>query len=272
MNQAGPAHEPFYIAANGARLRVRRITPAGADSQAPPLVFLHEGLGCIELWREFPDSLCALTGRIGVVYDRRGYGGSSRLDGKWDRDYQETEAKVHLPAVLDGCGIPSAVLIGHSDGGSIALIAGATLGERIAGIITEAAHIFIEAVTLAGIREAVAAFQEEGLREKLARYHGDNTEAVFYRWADTWLDPAFRGWNIEHFLPRIRCPLMVIQGEADEYATEAQVQGIAAQVSGPVEPLMIPGCMHIPHFQATAVVLGHMARFIGDLSGGGSPA
>jgi pimeloyl-ACP methyl ester carboxylesterase len=174
---------------------------------------------------------------------------------------------VYLPAVLDGCGLARAVLIGHSDGGSIALIAGATLGERIAGIITEAAHIFIEDITLAGIREAVAAYRDADLSEKLSRYHGDNTAAAFFRWADTWLDPDFRSWNIEHFLPRIHCPLMVIQGEEDEYATEAQVTGIAAQVSGPVEMLMVPRCMHIPHFQATAAVLFHMGRFIGSLHG-----
>lgn len=172
---------------------------------------------------------------------------------------------VFLPAVLDHCGLSEAVLIGHSDGGSIALIAGATLRERISGVITEAAHIFIEEITLAGIREAVTVFQDTDLRRKLARYHGGNTEAVFFRWADTWLDPAFGGWNIEHFLPGIVCPLLVIQGADDEYATGAQVTGIASQVSGPVETLVVPRCMHIPHFQATETVLPRMARFIDGL-------
>jgi pimeloyl-ACP methyl ester carboxylesterase len=244
---------------------VRRIKPRQADRRAAPLVFLHEGLGCIELWRDFPERLCEAVGRVGVIYDRRGYGKSSHLDGKWPPDYQETEAMVYLPEVLDHCGISSAVLIGHSDGGSIALIAGATLPGRISGIITEAAHIFIEEITLAGIREAVAAFRETDLPVKLARYHGDHTGAVFFRWADTWLDPAFRGWNIEHFLHGIVCPLLVIQGAEDEYATEAQVTGIASQVSGPVETFMVPGCRHIPHLQAREVVLNHMARFIAAL-------
>jgi pimeloyl-ACP methyl ester carboxylesterase len=265
MTDDATTHETAYVRTDDARLRVRRITPACVGRHAAPLVLLHEGLGCIELWQDFPAQLCEATGRIGVVYDRRGYGGSTRLDGKWPPDYQETEAMVYLPAVLDHCGLSEAVLIGHSDGGSIALIAGATLGYRISGIITEAAHIFIEEITLAGIREAVSLFRDTDLGEKLARYHGENTEAAFFRWADTWLDPAFRGWNIEHFLHRIVCPLLVVQGADDEYATEAQVTGIASQVSGPVETLMVPRCMHIPHFQATKTVLRRMARFIDSL-------
>jgi pimeloyl-ACP methyl ester carboxylesterase len=265
MTQDTAIQETLYVKSHNVRLRVHRITPLRADRRAAPLVFLHEGLGCIELWRDFPERLCESVGRIGVIYDRRGYGESSRLDGKWPPDYQETEAMVYLPAVLDHCGISSAVLIGHSDGGSIALIAGAALSDRISGIITEAAHIFIEEITLAGIQEAVAAFRETDLPKKLARYHGDNTEAAFFRWADTWLDPAFREWNIEHFLQRIVCPLLVIQGVEDEYATEAQVTGIASQVSGPVETLMVPGCRHIPHLQAGEAVLNRMARFVAAL-------
>lgn len=265
MTGEATIYETLYTQKADARLRIQKITPGRVNRQAAPLVFLHEGLGCIELWRDFPTRLCEAAGRIGVVYDRRGYGGSSRLEGKWAPDYQETEAMVFLPAVLDHCGLSEAVLIGHSDGGSIALIAGATLGNRVSGIITEAAHIFIEEITLAGIREAVSVFRRTDLRERLARYHGENTDAAFFRWADTWLDPAFRGWNIEHFLHRIVCPLLVIQGADDEYATEAQVTGIASQVSGPVETLMVPRCMHIPHLQATETVLGHMTRFIESL-------
>lgn len=272
MPQPAVTHETRYARIDDISLRVRRVAPQGADRSAQPLVFLHEGLGCIELWRDFPERLCQAVGRVGVIYDRRGYGGSTWLDGKWPPDYQETEATVYLPAVLDHCGISTAVLIGHSDGGSIALIAGAALPDRISGIITEAAHIFIEEITLSGIREAVAAFRETDLPRKLARYHGENTVAAFYRWADTWLDPAFRGWNIEHFLHRIVCPLLVIQGMEDEYATEAQVTGIAAQVSGPVATRMIPGCRHIPHLQAEQVVLDHMARFITALPASPKPA
>lgn len=262
MKGPAPAFQTTFLEQGDVRLRVRRIMPADADAGADPLVFLHEGLGCIELWRDFPEALCGTAARPGVVYDRRGYGGSTRLDGKWPPDYQEEEAMVYLPAVLNHCGVERAVLIGHSDGGSIALIAGAALGGRIRGIVTEAAHIFIEAVTLAGIRDAVALFRNTDLKQRLRQYHGDNTEAAFFRWADTWLDPAFRGWNIEHFLPRIHCPLLVIQGEDDEYATEAQVTGIAGQVSGPVETFLVPGCRHIPHLQAREPVLGRMARFI----------
>ena len=265
MTGTGAASGPIrHIRAAGNRLRVRRIPPGNQEhcARRPCLVFLHEGLGSIELWKDFPDRLCRLTGCAGLVYDRRGYGGSERLTGPWTDHYLLQEAAVFLPGLLSALAVECAVLIGHSDGGTIALIAAAQQCKPVVGVITEAAHIFVEDLTLAGVRRAVYAFETGALRSKLNRYHRDNTEAVFRRWASKWLSPGFRAWNIRALLPQISCPLLVIQGEADEYGTVAQVEGIIRLASGPVTAHLIPGCGHVPHFQAQDQVLFAMQRFV----------
>ncbi len=257
----------FHVQAADCRIWVKRIEPgtASAALPRPVLVFLHEGLGCIELWRDFPETLCASAGCSGLLYDRCGYGGSEMLTGPWPLDYLEKESATYLPAVLAACNINDAILIGHSDGGTIALLAAAVNGDPIRGIITEAAHIFVEDMTLAGIRKAVAAFETTDLKKKLSRYHQANTETLFYRWANRWLAPDFRSWNIETYLPKITCPVLVLQGEDDEYGSAAQVQGIVNQVSGPAASNLIPRCGHVPHFQARETVLSAMLDFIGTL-------
>ncbi|MCP4117442.1 MAG: alpha/beta hydrolase [Desulfobacteraceae bacterium] len=253
----------FDIYLGDYRFRAERIEmePATGLNDKPTLVFLHEGLGSIPHWGSFPSSLCAGTGCPGFLYERRGYGSSGRYTGEWPMDYLEEETEI-LQGVLHGCNVTNPVLIGHSDGGTIALLYAARHSDKLKGVITEAAHIFIEDVTLKGIREAVNVYETSGLKEKLARYHGDKTDAVFRRWANRWLDPAFRDWNVEACLSGITCPLMVIQGKDDEYATLAQVEGIASRVSGPVKPLIIEDCGHVPHHQARERVLKEMTRFI----------
>lgn len=254
----------FYADVDACRLRVKRIGPLAAATvrNNPVLVFLHEGLGCIELWRDFPESVCVSTGCAGLVYDRKGYGGSDAYGGPWPLDYLQQESQTYLPGLLKACEITKAVLIGHSDGGTIGLMTAAMQGEQICGVITEAAHIFVEDITLEGIRRAVRAFETTDLKDKLARYHGENTETVFRRWADRWLSPEFYDWNIKDYLPRITCPLLVLQGQGDEYGTAAQVEGIVAGVSGPVQAQLIADCGHVPHFQAKETVLAEMTRFI----------
>jgi len=256
-----------HVQVAGCRLRVKRIEPAvpGESLQKPTLVFLHEGLGCIELWRDFPHAVCAATGCVGVVYDRKGYGGSDPYGGPWPLDYLLKESGVYLPGLLKNCDLEHAVLIGHSDGGTIGLLTAAGNSSRVCGVITEAAHIFVETVTLEGIRNAIDAYETGDLKTRLARYHGENTENVFRRWEDRWLSPDFFDWNIEAYLPKITCPLLVLQGENDEYGTTAQLQGIAGGVSGPVEAKLVSGCGHVPHVQARKVVLGEMIRFINSL-------
>lgn len=245
----------------GRRLAVVRLRrERGADG--PPLLFLHEGLGCIALWKDFPTALCRSLVREGIVYDRQGYGRSDPLDGPRDPRYLHDEAYLVLPAVLDALDVPRVILIGHSDGGTIALLAAGALPDRVVAVVCEAAHVFVEEITLAGIRAAGEAFAKSDLRRRLQRYHGEKTDATFAAWHDTWLSPVFRSWSIEAELPRVTCPTLVLQGEDDEYGTAAQVAAIARGVSGPVETALIPGCAHVPHHQARDEVTARIERFL----------
>jgi pimeloyl-ACP methyl ester carboxylesterase len=257
----------FYVSAAGCQLWVKRIEPEPSSLliDRPTLVFLHEGLGCIEMWRDFPETLCKALGCYGLIYDRKGYGRSEIFAGPWPVNYLQIESLLYLPALLKECCIDNAVLIGHSDGGTIALITAASHSNLVTGIITEAAHIFVEQPTIQGIQKTVQAFETSSFKEKLVRYHKENTETIFYRWADRWLSSAYRTWNILEDLPKITCPVLVLQGEDDEYGTRAQVEGIARQVSGPVRVKLIPDCGHTPHFQAKEAVLLEMTRFIEKL-------
>ena len=256
----------FYLQADGHRLRARTIIPAGKSLQeTATLVFLHEGLGCIDLWRDFPETLSRSAGLPCLVYDRYGSGGSEALRGPRNGVHFLREADVVLPEILAGCGIDRPILIGHSDGGSIALHYAASYPDSPAGVIAEAAHVFAEDLTLNSIRKAVTAFEGGDLLEKLARYHGEQTDSMFHGWADNWLLPENVSWNMESVLPGITCPTLVIQGENDEYGTMAQVNAIVTAVSGRVESLIIPGCGHVPHQQAREVTLNGMAVFIRSL-------
>ncbi|HSD59524.1 MAG TPA: alpha/beta fold hydrolase, partial [Burkholderiales bacterium] len=233
--------EDFLVPAGGARLLARTLSPTGPGAKrSPTLVFLHEGLGSIAQWRDFPEALVAGTGLPALVYDRQGHGGSDPLDLPRSAHYLHREALEELPEVLARCNLEDAILVGHSDGGSIALLYASAHPEQVRGVITEAAHVFVEEETLAGIRAAGDAWRNTQLPEKLRRYHGAKTHALFHAWYDVWLAPEFLDWNIEVCLAGIRCPLLVIQGKDDEYATEAQVEAIARQVSGPVDTLMVP--------------------------------
>lgn len=257
----------FYLSLPDARLRVRAITPTGADlDNGPVLVFLHEGLGCIEIWRDFPMALVAATGLPAVIYDRQGSGGSDPLPGPRRESHFRREAEEFLPGVLAACGVNRPLLVGHSDGGTIALYFAAAFPGRAVGVITEAAHVMVEEKTLAGIRQTVRAFESGGLREKLARYHGGNTDSMFHGWADIWLDQSHEDWNMEALLSAITCPVLVLQGEDDEYGSIAQVRAICEGVSGRSKSVVLPGCAHVPHHQAREAVLAEMARFVAYLT------
>lgn len=241
------------------------------DGSAPAIVFLHEGLGAISMWRRFPQTLCSALGRAGLVTDRRGHGTAPPFDDPvrsgHPLDYHDREAEA-LIALLEREGVERAVLFGHSDGGTIALLAAALAPERIAACITEAAHVFVEAITVAGIRDAVAAYEapDSRLRAALLRHHGPTrADKVFYRWADAWLTPAFADWNIEHRLSAVRCPVLAIQGADDEYGTPDQVDAIVRRVSGRAEPLMIAGSGHAPHADSEATVVEAVRRFLDDV-------
>ena len=244
-------------------LRVRTLTSADpAATRRPTLVFLHDSLGSIRLWRDFPERLAAAAGCHALVYDRRGYGESSPFAPEPRTPaYLEREAEP-LRRVLDGCGVREAVLFGHSDGGTIALVAATRDPERVRGVISEGAHVFVEELTLAGIRDAREALRTTDLAARLARYHGEKTAGVTAAWIHTWLSPAFRGWSIEPLLPAVRCPVLALQGEADEYGTPAQVDAIVRGVGGPARGWLVPGVGHTPHRDATEVVLQAALEFL----------
>ncbi len=258
-----------FVDIGTSRLSVEFISPPAVDDSPPDtsLIFLHEGLGSIGQWRDFPERLCMMTGLSGIVYERKGYGKSDPPVKKRTPYYLHEEALDVLPQFLDELGIMRPILIGHSDGGSIALIFSSAFPERVQTVVTEAAHVFIEEITLEGIRRAVSIYEETNLKEQLKKYHGDKTDDLFRAWSETWLSNEFSGWNIEEYLPGINCPLLVIQGKDDEYGTPAQVEAIVSKVSGPAEPLIIPSCGHIPHLQAKEKVIEAIKNFILSLGG-----
>ncbi|TDD99423.1 alpha/beta fold hydrolase [Flavobacterium cellulosilyticum] len=231
----------------------------------PTLVFLHDSLGCTALWRDFPQKLGNLTKCNVLVYDRQGYGKSCSFSySKRGNYYMEQEADV-LNVLLDHWKIDKAILFGHSDGGSIALIAAAKYPQKIMSIITEGAHIFVEDLTVKGIKEAIHAYQTTNLKTKLEKHHGNKTDEMFWAWASTWTTSEFRSWNIESFLPSIQCPALIIQGEADEYGTLKQVQNTIRQVQK-AEKYCIPSVGHSPHKECPEIVLEKASEFINQLT------
>lgn len=248
-----------HLVVNGLRLEYRDF-PASVAGR-PELLLLHEGLGCVAMWRHFPEKLAAATGCRVVVWSRAGYGGSQAYAEPRTTRYMHREAEEALPALLAELRIERPLLIGHSDGGSIALIFAGAFPEVPRGIAVLAPHEFVEEETLAGIREARTAWQTTDLPQKLARYHHAQTERVFSDWNDCWLSPPFRDWNIEEYLPRIRCPVLAIQGEDDEYATLRQIDAIAEQVPG-TQLLKLANCGHTPQRDQEAAVLEALTAFV----------
>ena len=249
-----------FVEAGGRRLEVERIS---GDATRPTLVFLHEGLGSISMWRDFPARVAAATGCPAVVYSRYGYGQSDRLEAPFGVDYMHREALETLPDLLAKLGIERPVLVGHSDGASIALIhAGARDG--LTGLVALAPHVFVEDISVQSIAAAKVAFETTGLPEKLARHHAD-ARRTFYGWNDIWLHPEFRRWNIEAFLPAIRCPVLAVQGVDDEYGTMAQVEAMARQVRGRCEIVKLDACGHSPQRDQPEATLAAIARFLAML-------
>ena len=238
-------------------LHVQNIEPEGA-MDAPTLVFLHDALGSIAQWGGFPLKLALRTGLKAVVYDRLGHGKSSPLDHARNQEYLHREALEILPELLKELRIQQPILIGHSDGGSIALIYAAY--HRPTAVITEAAHVFVEDITLEGIRSAYT--RRKSLLQQLRKYHGDKTDSLFQAWYKTWLNPKFRNWNLEGLLSRIQCPTMAIQGRQDQYGTEEQIERIIKGIGPEASPLWIEQCGHIPHREAEEAVLSSTAMFI----------
>lgn len=231
----------------------------------PTVVFLHDSLGSVELWRDFPEKLAAEKECNILVYDRLGYGQSFPMPTyERENNYMETEADV-LNDLLEVLNIREAILFGHSDGGTIALITAAKYPEKITAVICEAGHIFVEDVTVKGVANALHAYKTTNLSDRLRKYHGNHVERMVKAWTEIWLSGRFRDWNIEYLLKDIYAPLFFIQGENDEYGTLEQVQKTLSGVSGSSEKLIILGVGHTPHKEVPEMVLKKSAEFISSI-------
>jgi pimeloyl-ACP methyl ester carboxylesterase len=246
------------VAVDGKRLETLWIEPPDASGET--IVMLHEGLGSIALWKDFPQRLAARAGCHVLVYSRDGHGNSDELMEKRPVEFMQREGEVVLPELLDKLEIERPILLGHSDGGSIALVFAGRFPESPRALILEAPHVFVEDLSVSSIAAAKVSYETTNLRAKLGIYH-PHVDETFWGWNDIWLDPRFRSWNIESYLESIRCLVLCLQGEEDEYGTAAQVKAIAARVPG-TEIVMLPECKHSPHRDQQEATLEKMAEFV----------
>ena len=254
---------PIRIRAGGADLEAVCIGPS--PSEAPTIVMLHEGLGCVSLWRDFPGKLARETGHGVFVYSRRGYGASDPYPLPRPLDYMTREAMDALPDVLTKIGLKRGILLGHSDGASIAAIyAGSVQDHRIRGLVLMAPHFFTEPMGLAAVAQVKEIYETGSLRSKLAAYHTD-VDNSFRGWNDAWGDPAFAGWNIEDAIAYIRVPVLAIQGKDDQYGTPAQIDALAEQLYSPLDIELLEECGHSPFIDQPERTLTAVADFAARL-------
>ena len=253
------------------RIELQRVASPSARADAPLMVFLHEGLGSVAMWRDFPQRLCDAAGVHGLVYSRPGYGRSTPRapDDHWGVDFMHRQAHEVLPALLHALHIDGAQrplwLLGHSDGGSIALLHAARFAHQVSGVVVMAPHVSVEDKAITSIRQARDNYLRTDLKQRLARYHED-VDSAFWGWNDIWLHPPFKHWNIEAEVAPIRCPLLALQGSDDEYGTLDQVHAIARRVPH-AELVELPQCGHSPQRDQPERVIGEVQRFIATHAG-----
>ncbi len=232
---------------------------------APTLIFLHEGLGCAQMWKDFPYQLSQKTGCPALIFSRYGYGASDPCPLPWKINFMHKEGLQILPAVIKKTKIQNHIVIGHSDGGSIGIIyAGSPYAKGLRALITEAAHVFCEKLSIESITQAKINYEQNDLKQKLEKYHGKNTEIAFRGWNDVWLNPHFIRWNIEKYLPKIKVPMLALQGCNDQYGTLKQIDSIKRKVNHAITHI-IDNCRHSPHSEQPETVLNIMAQFIDDI-------
>lgn len=244
----------------GKEIEVIRLVSAHPRPGAPAMVFLHEGLGSVSMWRDFPQRVADASGCEAIVFSRHGYGKSTPIAEPRGVRYMHDEALTALPALIDALGVEAPFLFGHSDGGSIALIHAGGAHRPLAGIIVMAPHVLVEEVSVTSIEQAKVAYKTTDLKSRLGRYHAD-VDSAFWGWNDIWLNPEFRHWNIEEFLPTIACPVMAIQGEDDEYGTMDQIERIARGAQD-VDLVKLADCRHSPHKDQPEAVIEAVAGFV----------
>lgn len=248
------------LAAAGYTIEFERIP---ATRAGPTLVLLHDGLGCVAMWRDFPAQLNAATGLSVLSYSRPGYGRSSSITLPRPLDFHSRDALEVLPRVLDSAGIDACILIGHSDGASIAVVyAGVSGDPRLRGLVLLAPHVLTEPKTVMNIAAAKRQFETTDLRDKLQRYHGDNVDCAFNGWCDAWLDDRFQHWDISAYLAAIKVPVLTVRGDDDAYNTPVHVERIAASVVGPVTRVDLANCGHAPHIEQGQRVLAAVKEFV----------
>jgi pimeloyl-ACP methyl ester carboxylesterase len=251
------------VVADGKRLEAAAHGPR--PEKAPTIVMLHEGLGCVALWRDFPARLAAATGWGAFAYSRAGYGRSEPVALPRPLDYMTREARFSLPAVIEAIRMKRGILLGHSDGASIAAIyAGEPFAARLDGLVLIAPHVFTEEPGLASIAQARRAYETGDLKRRLAKHHAD-VDVAFRGWNDAWLDPAFKAWNIEDAVQRWRVPALLIQGADDPYGTLAQIRAIEARSPTPVKSLILESCGHSPQTEQPQATLDAIVRFCGEV-------
>jgi pimeloyl-ACP methyl ester carboxylesterase len=249
---------------DGAELEFVRVPARRRD--VPSLVFLHEGLGSAALWRDLPESLAARTGAEAIVYSRRGNGFSTPIAQPRRPSYMHDEAIDVLPRLLDVLRVREAILFGHSDGASIAIVFAAEQPQAVRALVLEAPHLFVEPISVASIAAIRTQYETTALRERMSRYHAD-VDKTFYGWNDIWLAPDFADWNIEAYAARVRAPVLTLQGVDDEYGTPAQMDAMAGRASGPVDRVLLAGCGHSPHRDRRELVESVAGDWIGERLG-----
>lgn len=265
MSGRSPGLISLTIAGRSVQIEYAWVGPD--DASGPVAIFLHEGLGSLSMWRDFPARLCESLGLRGLVWSREGYGRSTpRAPGeRWAPDFMHRQAREALPALRTALGLDApCLLFGHSDGGSIALLHAASFPDRVAGAIVLAPHLFVEDLSVRSIEGTRRAYLDTDLRERLARHHAD-PDSAFWGWNDIWLSSSFRDWNIEAELASIRCPILAIQGEDDQYGTMAQIERIAELAPG-TRLVKLPACGHSPHRDQPDAVIAACRGFLADFA------
>lgn len=243
-------------------LFARRWCPGNAGAGRPVIVLFHDSLGCVELWRDFPQRLCARTGLEVVAYDRLGFGQSAPFPGQLPQTFIADEAERFFPLLREALGIGPFIAFGHSVGGAMASVCAARYRQECLAVITESAQAFVEDRTLDGISLAKAQFREAGQMQRLARYHGEKAQWVLEAWTETWLATAFAGWTLESIVGKLHCPVLAVHGELDEYGSIRHPQRIAALAGDQGEVVILPGRHHVPHREDPDQVLDKAVDYL----------
>lgn len=260
-------HTSGYLTINSKSIYYEFINKDLLSGTTPVLIFLHEGLGSCEQWRTFPAELSNALQLPAFMYDRYGYAKSEQITGKRNSDFLKAEAGDWLPKIFGELDIDDnpKIFIGHSDGATISLLYAAMFPRKTMGVISEAAHVFIDELSVSGLIRTRNAYLTGNLHSKLEKYHGEKTGSMFFAWCDTWLTEENRKWNIENILKNITCPVLAIQGKDDNYGTERQVYSIKQNTGGRTEILLIENCGHIPHYEAYEITKSEIIKFIRNL-------